>query len=66
MRSGELLLMKFQDKKTSGEKEIVLIDSKGVSGKLEKDITSEQRRSTSTNSTGHSPKIIATGSIFIY
>ncbi|CAF1429261.1 unnamed protein product [Adineta ricciae] len=33
MRSGELLLAKFQDKKASGEKEIFVIDSKGVAGK---------------------------------
>ncbi len=32
MRSGELLLVKFQDKKASGEKEIFVIDSKGVAG----------------------------------
>lgn len=32
MRSDELLLVKFQDKKASGEKEIFLIDSKGTAG----------------------------------
>jgi hypothetical protein len=32
MRSGELLLVKFQDKKASGEIEIFLIDSKGIAG----------------------------------
>ncbi|CAM4839274.1 unnamed protein product [Rotaria magnacalcarata] len=32
MRSGELLVVKFQDKKASGEKEIFLIDSKGSAG----------------------------------
>lgn len=32
MRSGELLLVRFQDKKARGEKEIFLIDSKGVVG----------------------------------
>ncbi|CAF2847480.1 unnamed protein product [Rotaria sp. Silwood2] len=32
IRSGELLLVKFLDKKASGEKEIYLIDSKGIAG----------------------------------
>jgi hypothetical protein len=32
MRSGELLVVKFQDKKASGEKEIYVIDSKGTAG----------------------------------
>ncbi len=32
MRSGELLLVRFQDKKAIGEKEIFLIDSKGIAG----------------------------------
>ncbi len=33
MRSGELLLVKFLDKKATGEKEIFVIDSKGVAGR---------------------------------
>jgi hypothetical protein len=32
MRSGELLIVKFQDKKARGEKEIFLMDSKGIAG----------------------------------
>jgi hypothetical protein len=32
MRSGELLAVKFQDKKASGEKEIYVIDSRGTAG----------------------------------
>lgn len=32
MRNGDILLVKFQDKKASGEKEIFLIDSKGAAG----------------------------------
>ena len=32
MRSGELLLVRYQEKKASGEKEIFLIDSRGVAG----------------------------------
>lgn len=32
MRSGELLVVKFQDKKASGDKEIYVIDSRGTAG----------------------------------
>jgi hypothetical protein len=32
MRNGELLAVKFQDKKASSEKEIYVIDSKGNAG----------------------------------
>ena len=30
MRSGELLMVKFADKKATGDKEIYLVDSKGI------------------------------------
>jgi hypothetical protein len=32
MRNGELLLVRFQDKKAKSEKEIFVIDSKGTAG----------------------------------
>ncbi len=32
MRNGELLLVRFQDKKANSEKEIFVIDSKGTAG----------------------------------
>ena len=32
MRSEEILMVKFADKKASGDKEIYLIDSKGTAG----------------------------------
>ena len=44
MRNGELLMVKFVDKKATGDKEIYVVDSKGTAGlvqveRFEKDIT---------------------------
>lgn len=35
MRNGDILMVKFVDKKASGDKEIYLVDSKGAAGMIE-------------------------------
>ncbi len=35
MRNGDILMVKFADKKASGDKEIYVVDSKGTAGAVQ-------------------------------